>query len=161
MKTHLYLLGIFIINFNALRNPSLPDLNYSKRYSLTLLFSEYFSYVQESRFVRAIGDMLVCSCNIITESDIKSVIEDMLRQDPWQLIVPVQVYHEMGKRGRCCGCFPRLVDLIVETSEAFHRNLNSEEDKIVQFICNLKQKHHQCETARMLARHRLSKIRAA
>lgn len=105
--------------------------------------------------------MLVCSCNIITEAEIKQVITDLLCDDPWQLIVPVQVYHEMGKRGRCCGCFPRLVDLIVKTSEEFHQNLRSDEETVVQFISRLKEKHVQCETARMLERHRLSKISAA
>ena len=105
--------------------------------------------------------MLICSCNIITQDEIENVITDLLKQDPWQLIVPVQVYHEMGKRGRCCGCFPRLVDVIVSTSEAFHRELHTEENKVIEFISCLKEKHQQCETARMLQRHNLSKKRVA
>ena len=105
--------------------------------------------------------MLICSCNIITEEEIKSVITDLLKQDPWQLIVPLQVYQEMGKRGRCCGCFPKLVDLIVKTSEKFHLELETEETKVVQFITNLKTKHEQCETARMLARHKAMKMKVA
>lgn len=105
--------------------------------------------------------MLICSCNIITEQDIKDVIVDLLKQDAWQLIVPLQVYHEMGKRGRCCGCFPRLVDLIVSTTEQFHRQLKTEEHKVIQFIGELKKKHEQCETSRMLAKHRMSKIKVA
>lgn len=95
------------------------------------------------------------------EHEIKSVITDLLDADPWQLIVPSQVYHEMGKRGRCCGCFPKLVDLIVETTELYHQKLNSDQKTVVQFIEKLKDKHHQCETARMLARHRMSKVDAA
>ena len=95
------------------------------------------------------------------EREIKSVITDLLDADPWQLIVPGQVYHEMGKRGKCCGCFPKLVDLIVQTVEAYHRALETDEGTVVQFISQLKEKHEQCETARMLARHRLAKIRAA
>ena len=105
--------------------------------------------------------MIICSCNIVSEDEIKTVITDLLKTDPWQLIVPVQVYHEMGKRGKCCGCFPRLVDLIVETSQTFHREMHTDEKKVVQFITRLKKKHHQCETARMLARHKMAKIRAA
>ena len=95
------------------------------------------------------------------EDEIKTVITDLLTADPWQLIVPNQVYHEMGKRGKCCGCFPRLVDLIVDETEKFHKTLHTDEQKVVQFITELKEKHHQCETARMLARHRMAKIRAA
>lgn len=105
--------------------------------------------------------MIVCSCNIIMEREIKSAIVDLLSADPWQLIVPAQVYHEMGKRGKCCGCFPRLVDLIVSTTEEFHIDMKTDEQKVVQFISRLKERHEQCETARMLARHRMSKIRAA
>ncbi|MEM9279043.1 MAG: (2Fe-2S)-binding protein [Pseudomonadota bacterium] len=95
------------------------------------------------------------------EDEIRGVITDLLKADPWQLIVPLQVYHEMGKRGKCCGCFPRLVDMIVETSRQFHMDMQTDEQRVVQFITKLKEKHHQCETARMLARHRMNKIRAA
>lgn len=105
--------------------------------------------------------MIVCSCNIIMEDEIKSVITDLLRADPWQLIVPLQVYHEMGKRGKCCGCFPRLVDLIVDTTQAFHQEMQSDEATVIQFISRLREKHQQCETARKLARYRLEKINAA
>lgn len=105
--------------------------------------------------------MIVCSCNIITEKEIRSVIIDLLKEDPWRLIVPLQVYHEMGKRGKCCGCFPQLVDLIVETSSQFHQELKSDEKVVVEFISRLKEKHHQCETARLLARRRLSAKNAA
>ena len=105
--------------------------------------------------------MIICSCNLIMEDEVRAVITDLLTKDPWQLIVPSQVYHEMGKRGKCCGCFPGLVDIIVETSQKFHRNLKTEENKVVNFILRLKEKHVQCETARKLARHRLNKVKAA
>jgi len=105
--------------------------------------------------------MIICSCNIIREDEVRSVIIDLLAKDAWQLIVPVQIYHEMGKRGKCCGCFPRLVDLIVETTQNFHRDMKTDEQKVVKFIAKLKDRHHQCETARMLARHRMAKVSAA
>ena len=105
--------------------------------------------------------MFVCSCNLIKEEEIRSVISDMLRQDAWQLIIPLQVYHEMGKRGRCCGCFPRLVELIVETTETFHRHLKSNEAEVVRLLDKLKSKHQQCETARKLARQKMLRRRVA
>lgn len=105
--------------------------------------------------------MIICSCNILMEEEIREAIRSLLKADPWQLIVPVQVYHEMGKRGKCCGCFPRLVDVIVETTQKFHLDMQTDEQKVIQFISKLKEKHHQCETARMLARHRMAKTRAA
>ncbi len=43
-----------------------------------------------------------------------------LDEDPWQLIVPAKVYHELGKRGVCCGCFPNVVDIILRVVENYH-----------------------------------------
>ncbi|MEQ1939632.1 (2Fe-2S)-binding protein [Mesorhizobium sp. CN5-321] len=64
--------------------------------------------------------MLVCHCNIITEKDLERTIIDLLDQDPWQLIVPAKVYHAMAKRGRCCGCFPNVVETIIRVTEEYH-----------------------------------------
>ncbi len=105
--------------------------------------------------------MTVCSCNIIMEREIRSVIAELLDRDPWQLIVPLQVYKEMGKRGKCCQCFPKVVDIIIDTTQQFHEARATDSQMIVQFISELKVKHEQCETARMLARHRLTKIKVA
>ena len=105
--------------------------------------------------------MLVCSCNVITRAEIEAVITDLLDEDCWRLIVPVQVYHAMSKRGKCCGCFPNVVGLIVEVTEAYHRRQETCEAEIISFIEKLKEKHHQCETARMIARHQKSPIRVA
>lgn len=65
--------------------------------------------------------MITCHCNYITDKEIEDVVLGFLREDPWQLVVPNKVYHEMGKRGRCCGCFPSVVDIIVRTTLEFHR----------------------------------------
>ena len=85
----------------------------------------------------------------------------MLDVDPWRLITPVQVYHEMGKRGRCCGCFPGLVDLILETTELYHLELTTDRSTVISFINKLKKEHEQCETARMLAKRKLAQIKVA
>lgn len=64
--------------------------------------------------------MLVCHCNVISEKDIREVITALLQDDPWALIVPAKVYRELGKRGRCCGCFPNVVDMITTLTEEYH-----------------------------------------
>jgi bacterioferritin-associated ferredoxin len=64
--------------------------------------------------------MLICHCNIITEKEIEQTIVELLDQDPWQLIVPAKVYHAMHKRGRCCGCFPNVVETIIRVTENYH-----------------------------------------
>ncbi|MEC9342291.1 MAG: (2Fe-2S)-binding protein [Pseudomonadota bacterium] len=105
--------------------------------------------------------MIVCSCNVISEREIRQVIKDLLREDAWRLIVPLQVYHAMQKRGKCCGCFPRVVDLIVETTESFHRELNTPGCEIVSFLDRLRDRHRECETVRIIARKRMERMRAA
>ena len=61
--------------------------------------------------------MFVCQCNFLSRSEIEAAVERLLADDPWQLIVPSKVYHSMRIRGRCCGCFPEVVEIIGEVSE--------------------------------------------
>ncbi|PWV97811.1 BFD-like [2Fe-2S] binding protein [Hoeflea marina] len=56
--------------------------------------------------------MIVCQCNILSDREIEAAVERLLRDDPWQLIVPSKVYHAMGIRGRCCGCFGDVIAII-------------------------------------------------
>ena len=78
--------------------------------------------------------MLVCHCNIITEKEIERTIIDLLDADRWQLIVPAKVYHALGKRGRCCGCFPNVVETIIRVTEDYHRRLQDGGDEVVTYL---------------------------
>ena len=69
--------------------------------------------------------MLVCHCNLITEQEIEETIVALLDQDPWNLIVPAKVYHTLNKRGRCCGCFPNVVETIIRVTESYHSRLEA------------------------------------
>jgi hypothetical protein len=64
--------------------------------------------------------MITCHCNHITRAEIEAVVLEFLADDPWQLIVPNKVYHAMSKRGRCCGCFPGVIDIIIATTRQHH-----------------------------------------
>jgi hypothetical protein len=57
--------------------------------------------------------MIVCSCNIITRRDIERVIERLLADDPVAVLTPNLIYHRLGRRGRCCGCFPNVSRILV------------------------------------------------
>ena len=61
--------------------------------------------------------MIVCQCNLLSRGEIEAAVEKLLTDDPWQLIVPSKVYHSMRIRGRCCGCFPDVVEIIGAVSE--------------------------------------------
>ena len=100
--------------------------------------------------------MMVCSCNIITDKDIRDVIISLLDEDCWQLIVPGKVYHAMQKRGRCCGCFPNVVDIIVETTRAYHAARYAESVEVVDFMERLKAFHIEQKTAIIERRQRLT-----
>ena len=78
--------------------------------------------------------MLICHCNIITEKEIEQTIVGLLDEDPWQLIVPAKVYHAMRKRGRCCGCFPNVVETIIRVTEAYHGRSETGEADIVSYL---------------------------
>ena len=95
--------------------------------------------------------MIVCSCNVITSHEIESVITGFLEADEWQLITPGMVYHAMAKRGKCCGCFPRVIDMIVSVSEAYHRRKSTPEAQIIPFISRIRQAHDRHESMRRLA----------
>ena len=87
--------------------------------------------------------MLVCSCNFITEKEIVDTINGLLDEDCWQLIVPAKVYHAMQKRGRCCGCFPNVADIIIRTTEQYHARHDSTDAEIFDFMTRLKQFHEE------------------
>ncbi|MFP5076747.1 (2Fe-2S)-binding protein [Rhizobium sp. YIM 134829] len=97
--------------------------------------------------------MLVCSCNFISEKEIEDTITSLLDEDCWQLIVPAKVYHAMQKRGRCCGCFPNVVDIIIRTTERYHAANHSTEDEIVAYISRIKKFHEESRRAELERRH--------
>jgi len=78
--------------------------------------------------------MLVCHCNLITEKEIEGAIRGLLDADPWQLIVPAKVYHSLAKRGRCCGCFPNVVETIIRVTEDYHRRGGVGEPETITFL---------------------------
>lgn len=63
--------------------------------------------------------MIVCHCNVLTKQAITQAIEELVSADRFRLITPGLVYKQLGKRGKCCGCFPQVVGLIVARLEEF------------------------------------------
>jgi hypothetical protein len=67
--------------------------------------------------------MIVCSCNIITRCEIEAVIERLLADDAYAILTPNLIYHRLGKRGRCCGCFPQVTQIMVEHAIAVRQQI--------------------------------------
>jgi len=66
--------------------------------------------------------LIVCQCNILSRHEIEMAVEHLIADDPWRLIVPSTVYHAMRIRGRCCGCFPDVIEIIAEVTERMRPN---------------------------------------
>ncbi|MEM1045551.1 MAG: (2Fe-2S)-binding protein [Pseudomonadota bacterium] len=67
--------------------------------------------------------MIVCHCNILTRVEIEDTIDALLLTDPSRRLTPGMVYRDLGRRGRCCGCFPVIVALIVAAVDARYPDL--------------------------------------
>ena len=78
--------------------------------------------------------MLVCHCNIITQKEIEATIISLLDADPWQLIVPAKVYHTLKQRGRCCGCFPNVIETIIRVTEEYHHRSVDTGGEVVTYL---------------------------
>ena len=78
--------------------------------------------------------MIVCSCNVITQLEIEDVINSLLEEDCWQLIVPGKIYKVLAKRGKCCCCFPNILETIIRVSENYHRLHNRDEAEIISYL---------------------------
>lgn len=83
--------------------------------------------------------MLICHCNLITQKEIEDTIIQLLEKDPWTLIVPAKVYHTLQKRGRCCGCFPNVVETIIRVTEEYHARSETSGEEIVSHMDRVKE----------------------
>lgn len=96
--------------------------------------------------------MIVCSCNIVSRKDIEQVVVGFLDEDEWQLITPGKVFQAMSARGKCCGCFPGVIDIIVETTEHYHGLMKSPAPKVVDLLNRIADQRVRIEAARKRAR---------
>lgn len=81
--------------------------------------------------------MLVCHCNVISQTEMEQLIKGLLDEDPWQLIVPAKVFRAAEARGKCCGCIPNISATITKVVEAYHRDLDSAERDVAALMQRL------------------------
>ena len=92
--------------------------------------------------------MIVCSCNIVTSREIEEVIVEFLTEDEWQLITPGKVFQAMSARGKCCGCFPGVINIIVETTRRYHELMQSPAPKVVELLDRIAAQRTRMERAK-------------
>ena len=56
--------------------------------------------------------MLICSCSVISDRDIRSAVAWMRASDPLCFITPGKVYRALGKQPDCGGCARHFVAAI-------------------------------------------------
>jgi len=82
--------------------------------------------------------MIVCQCNVVTQDEVESIIRNFLDEDRWQLIVPGRVFNAIDKKGRCCGCFPNIVETIIQVTERYHLDHEGDEEKVICFLMRVR-----------------------
>lgn len=65
--------------------------------------------------------MIVCSCTIISDSDIEAALIEILGQPNAPIPTPGVVYRHLQKRMNCCGCAPLAVETIYAKVEELER----------------------------------------
>ena len=78
--------------------------------------------------------VIICSCNLISKTEIEAVILSLLSRDPWHFITPDLIYAALRKQGQCCGCFPGVSRIILQTTRHFHRTLGVPESETHAFL---------------------------
>jgi len=78
--------------------------------------------------------MIVCQCNVLNSQEIEDIILEFLAEDCWQLVVPGRIFNAAKKRGRCCGCFPNIVETIIKVTEKYHLERHADAEQSVIFL---------------------------
>ncbi|PWW01494.1 hypothetical protein DFR52_102156 [Hoeflea marina] len=73
---------------------------------------------------------------------------DLLNADEWQLITPGKVFQAVSARGKCCGCFPGVIDIIVETTQRYHTQMQSPEPQVVDLLKRIAGQRRRMEDAK-------------
>lgn len=61
--------------------------------------------------------MIVCHCNVLTRARLEAAVDELLAADPYRVLTPGLVYMTLGKKGKCCGCFPNAVAIITARAD--------------------------------------------
>lgn len=56
--------------------------------------------------------MIVCSCSMISDSDIEDALVEILNQPNAPIPTPGVVYRQLSRRMNCCSCAPLAVETI-------------------------------------------------
>lgn len=67
--------------------------------------------------------MIVCSCTRMSDKDVRRAIERIFSKDPYAVVTPGRVYHELGLKLVCHGCRPLISDEIIKQTRRHYDSL--------------------------------------
>jgi bacterioferritin-associated ferredoxin len=62
--------------------------------------------------------MIVCSCNVISSSEIEAAVESLIASDTDVMLTPEMVYRTIGCQPKCGTCLRHVVQLMHAHREA-------------------------------------------
>jgi len=65
--------------------------------------------------------MIVCSCTVISDTDIENALVEILGAPNAPIPTPGVVYRHLSKRMNCCGCAPLAVETIYNKVDALEK----------------------------------------
>lgn len=99
--------------------------------------------------------MIICSCTMVTDTDIELALIEIMSQPEPPLPTPGVVYRHLEKKMNCCGCAPLAVTTIYEKIDILARR-----GLICPYACASAQGHLARSVERNPVEHsRLSAVR--
>ncbi|MTI17222.1 (2Fe-2S)-binding protein [Rhodobacteraceae bacterium RKSG542] len=62
--------------------------------------------------------MIVCHCNVITDHEVREAARKLKEQKGGGVPTPGAVFSHLGKRPKCGGCFPTIIELVYAEHES-------------------------------------------
>lgn len=78
--------------------------------------------------------MIMCHCNVITQADIERTVYGLLDRNQWDIILPDAVYRALIQEGRCCGCYPLVIEEITRIVTQYHTQKHTPRAKIADLV---------------------------
>lgn len=74
--------------------------------------------------------MIICSCNRITDHDLRSAMREILGKDAHVIITPGRIVHKLGHKLECARCAALLNAKIVESLDPPARQTQHDRGKV-------------------------------
>lgn len=69
--------------------------------------------------VISIGDMIICSCNVVTKARILAAAAALADENPGQPVTPALIFRRLGARPQCGTCFAMVRRIVADAGIAF------------------------------------------